>query len=174
MSGRLAKISGVDNRIELREFRPADPELLSSRFSKGGWNDFGELDPAAPDGERGRLAVWRGGELIGSVSWRLTRYGPNRGSRAWNIGIELIPEARGHGWGSQAQRALALHLFASSDIDRVEASTDIENFAEQRALEKAGFVREGVLRGAQFRAQGRHDLVIFAILRGDLSFPEPA
>jgi RimJ/RimL family protein N-acetyltransferase len=160
----------VNNRIELRELGPADPELLSSQFSEGGWNDFGERDSTAPGSEGGRLAVARvGGELIGSVSWRLTRYGPNRGSRAWNIGIELIPEARGHGWGSEAQRALAVHLFASSDVDRVEASTDIENIAEQRALEKAGFIREGVLRGAQFRADGRHDLVIFAMLRSDIS-----
>jgi RimJ/RimL family protein N-acetyltransferase len=158
----------MGNRIELSELGPQDQEFLSARVSKGGWNDFGEFDPAGGASERGRLGVThvdRG--LLGSVSWRLTRHGPNRGSWAWNIGIELIPEARGQGFGSEAQRALALHLFATSDIDRVEASTDIENIAEQRALEKAGFKREGVLRAAQFRAGGRHDLVIFATLRTD-------
>lgn len=158
-----------DAGVELRGLGPDDLEYLSSRFTRGGWNDFGELDPDRGGAEEiGRLAVTRdGGELIGSVSWRLNRYGPNRGSRAWNIGIELVPEARGHGFGSRAQRALALHLFATSDIDRVEASTDIENLAEQRALEKAGFTREGVLRSAQYRPGGRHDLVVFSMLRSD-------
>lgn len=156
-------------RIELRGLGPADVEYLTSRFSRGGWNDFGELDPALRGGEEvGRLAVTNAaGDLIGSVSWRMSRYGPNRGSRAWNIGIELVPEARGQGLGSEAQRALALYLFATSDVDRVEASTDVENVAEQRALEKAGFTREGVLRSAQYRPGGRHDLVVFSMLRAD-------
>ena len=44
--------------------------------------------------------------------------------------------------------------------------TDIENEAEQRSLEKAGFAREGVLRGSQYRAGGWHDLVVFARIRG--------
>ena len=53
-------------------------------------------------------------------------------------------------------------------MHRVEASTDVTNLAEQRALEKAGFTREGVLRGAQHRADGvHHDLVGYAILRTD-------
>ena len=62
---------------------------------------------------------------------------------------------------------LADYLFATTAVDRVEASTDVENIAEQRSLEKAGFVREGVIRGAQYRPDGRHDLVNYARLRSD-------
>ena len=40
--------------------------------------------------------------------------------------------------------------------------------AEQRSLEKAGFRREGVLRSAQGRADGLHDLAVYAVLRADL------
>ena len=43
----------------------------------------------------------------------------------------------------------------------------MDNLAEQRALERAGFTREGVLRHAQFRGGGFHDLVIYSRLRGD-------
>ena len=40
--------------------------------------------------------------------------------------------------------------------------------AEQRALEKAGFTREGILRGTTFR-QGRwHDQVIYSVLRDEV------
>jgi RimJ/RimL family protein N-acetyltransferase len=54
---------------------------------------------------------------------------------------------------------------AFSDIERIEASTDVENIAEQRSLEKAGFTREGILRRAQWRAGAHHDLVSYSILR---------
>ncbi|HEX2140962.1 MAG TPA: GNAT family protein, partial [Candidatus Limnocylindria bacterium] len=69
---------------------------------------------------------------------------------------------------AEAQRLLARWLFDNSDLNRVEASTDVENVAEQRSLEKAGFVREGIQRGAQFRAGAYHDLVTYAVIRSDL------
>jgi len=106
------------------------------------------------------------GEPVGTVSWRTVRYGPNPESAAWNIGISLIPEARGQGFGTEAQRVLADHLFATTPVRRVEAMTDIENEAEQRSLEKAGFAREGVLKGSQYRRGGWHDLVVYARIRG--------
>lgn len=44
--------------------------------------------------------------------------------------------------------------------------------AEQRALEKAGFTREGVLRGTTFR-QGRwHDQVIYSVLRAEVTLDD--
>ena len=52
-------------------------------------------------------------------------------------------------------------------MNRIEAQTDVDNIAEQRSLEKAGFVREGTARGAQFRAGAYHDLVTYSILRGE-------
>ena len=52
-------------------------------------------------------------------------------------------------------------------MERLEASTDVDNAAEQRALDKAGFTREGVLRSAQFRDGTFHDLVLYSRLRGD-------
>ena len=88
---------------------------------------------------------------------------PSTSASSWR------PEARGRGIGTAAQRLLAEHLFATTSVHRVEAGTDVTNVAEQRALEKAGFTREGVLRGAQYRADGsHHDLVSYAVLRTDL------
>jgi len=121
--------------------------------------------PLAPD--VGRLAVEVDGVVVGDLTWHEVHYGPTEGSRAWNIGIGLVESVRGRGLGATAQRALADHLFATTDVDRVEASTDVDNVVEQRSLEKAGFVREGVLRSAQQRADRRHDLVVFSRLRDD-------
>jgi RimJ/RimL family protein N-acetyltransferase len=167
--------------VRLRPARPEDSGLLnlwssSSRYT-GEFNDFGIArrilteDVIRNEGlvgaQGGALLVERtpGGTPIGTVSWREVRYGPNPESRAWNIGISLVPEARGKGFGTQAQKMIAEYLFETTAMHRIEAATDIENLAEQRALEKAGFVREGVLRGAQYRGGKWHDLVFYSVVR---------
>jgi RimJ/RimL family protein N-acetyltransferase len=120
--------------------------------------------------EKGGLLIerLRDGAVIGDIGWHPVSYGPNDESLALNIGVSLIPEARGHGHGTEAQRLIAELLFRLFDIERVEAATDVDNVAEQRSLEKAGYTREGILRRAQFRAGGYHDLVSYSILREDL------
>lgn len=170
-------------RVRLRDITLADADLLDAwaddPANHGEFNDFGlGRDPIDRDAiARGPLRNERNGQLIverienetpiGTVGWHLVRYGPNPESDVWNIGIALIPGARGQGHGAEAQRQVAAYLFEHSGVNRVEASTDIDNIAEQRSLEKAGFVREGVVRGAQFRAGGYHDLVTYSRLRGD-------
>lgn len=72
-------------------------------------------------------------------------------SDAFNIGIRLQPARQGHGHGTAAQSASAPYVSATYPVNRVDAHTDVTNRAEQRSLEKAGFTREGVLRGAQWR-----------------------
>jgi RimJ/RimL family protein N-acetyltransferase len=106
--------------------------------------------------------------VAGAVSWHQEAYGPTRGSFAWNIGIGLAPQCRGHGVGTVAQRLLAEWLLATTPIGRIEASTDVANVAEQRSLERAGFTLEGRQRQAQARADGQHDLCTYSLLRTDL------
>jgi RimJ/RimL family protein N-acetyltransferase len=168
--------------VRLRDVTLADADLLDAwndDSDRSEFNDFGEPPSPLPrdvlangplrNDRNGMLVVERieDGVLIGTVGWHLVHYGPGSQSQAWNFGIELRPEARGQGLGSEAQRLLAQFLFATYDLNRVEASTDVENVPEQRALEKAGFVREGIQRGAQYRAGGYHDLVTYSRLRDD-------
>ena len=83
------------------------------------------------------------------MSWHRQQRGPT--SHCWNIGIGLLASARGHGYGTIAQRLLAEYLFAHTQVNRVEAETEVGNTPERRALEKAGFTFEGVVRGSCFR-----------------------
>jgi RimJ/RimL family protein N-acetyltransferase len=168
--------------VRLRDIQLADAEMvdwLNEQKDVGGFNDFDLPHERTP-----REAFARGplrneyngsllietlaGEPVGTVQWRAVHYGPPDSSRAWQIGIELRPDARRRGYGAQSQRLLADWLFAATNANRVEAQTDIENVAEQRSLEKAGFVREGVTRGSQFRAGGYHDLVMYSRIRSDV------
>jgi len=111
------------------------------------------------------------GERLGLVNWLPVMYGPTMACVAWNIGIGLLPSARGRGVGTLAQRLLVEHLFATTPYDRIEADTEVLNIAEQRALEKAGLRREGVLRGVHPRDGIRRDVVKYGILRTDLVEP---
>ncbi len=106
-------------------------------------------------------------QVVGDVDYHMVHYGPVETSGAYNFGIVLVPEQRGKGYGVEAQQLLAEYLFSVYPIVRVEASTDITNRAEQRALEKAGFTREGVLRKAQWRNGDWHDMVVYSKLRGE-------
>ncbi len=138
-----------------------DPQVARRR-----WAESGLL---GDDG--GTLIVLHGTDRIGTVSWRKVQTGPIASN--WAIGVGLGPEYRGGGYGSEAQRLLVRYLFAYTQVNRIEATTEITNVAEQRALEKAGFTREGILRGGTFR-QGRwHDQVIYSVLRDEVKLADP-
>jgi RimJ/RimL family protein N-acetyltransferase len=53
---------------------------------------------------------------------------------------------QGKGYATEATRAVIAWAFRQPSLYRVNASTDIENIASQRVLEKAGMLREGLLR----------------------------
>jgi ribosomal-protein-alanine N-acetyltransferase len=90
------------------------------------------------------------GEPAGLVSWRSGSFDGR--TTYWEIGIALLPEYRGRGIGWRAQALLTAYLFEHTPVHRIHAATHPENVAEQKALEKAGFRLEGVVRGCEFRA----------------------
>lgn len=168
-------------RVRLRDVRLEDADVLDqwhAALEPGSFNYFGPRALTDRDAlVRGPMRNERNGLLIieriddsqpvGTIAYRRVGYGPLPDSDAWQLGIDLAAEARGQGYGTEAQRLLADWLFATTPVNRVEAATDVENVAEQRSLEKAGYVREGVLRGSQFRAGAFHDLVYYSRLRDD-------
>lgn len=130
------------------------------------YNEWGEIAPDIQDMTFTRWLITltqpdRTEIAVGDLSAHAVWYGPTRGSRALNIGIKVVNEYRGKGIGAIAQRLLADQLHKDG-IVRVEAQTDIENFAEQKALEKAGFKYEGTLRKAQGRIDGLHDIQVWS------------
>lgn len=54
-------------------------------------------------------------------------------------------------------------------VNRVEAHTNVQNLAEQHALEKEGFAREGIVRGAQWRGGAYRRGVLYSRLRRDVA-----
>ena len=168
--------------IRLRPVTQADVPALERQHSgpddagEMGWYGFREPGRMARrvaaqetiTNDRGTLAVVDDdGTVVGDVSWIRTFNGPQPNGDCWNVGIWLLPEHRGKGYGSEAQRLLAAYLLEHTFLERIEASTEIGNVAEQKALEKAGFTREGVLRRACFRGGEWRDMVVYSKLRGE-------
>ncbi|MFF4417387.1 GNAT family N-acetyltransferase [Streptosporangium sp. NPDC001559] len=163
----------VAEDLETLERFSVEPEA-AGLFGWLGWSDPGRWrqlweENRFLDAEGGRLLVVHDAERLGFVTWR--RILTARTSYCWNLGIALLPEARGRGFGTRAQRLLVEYLFAHTQVVRVEAVTEDANLAEQRALEKAGFTREGVLRGYSFRNGHWRDGVIYSVLRDEVDLP---
>jgi len=74
-------------------------------------------------------------------------------------------------WGTganQESKALVCHLaFELLGLDRVGAYSNVEHERSQRALERIGFQREGVLRRYHRHGGRALDVVIFGLLRAD-------
>jgi RimJ/RimL family protein N-acetyltransferase len=86
------------------------------------------------------------------------------------IGYSMLPAWRGRGYVTRATRLTARWAFQQVGIARIIAGTKPENVISQRVLERAGFQREGYLRGRlPLIGDQRIDDVLFALLPPDLT-----
>jgi RimJ/RimL family protein N-acetyltransferase len=148
------------------------PTTPDSEFDDFGPRRFPDPPPCRVD-EDGHLGIETGGQVVGSVGWHWVHWGPSQGSRCPMVGIWIARDARGRGVGAKAQSLVVDVLFRHTTANRIEAHTDVENIAEQRALEKAGFTREGVVRGGQWRDGAYRDGYLYSILRAEWLAGQP-
>src|SRR6201996_7396366 len=147
-------------RLRLRPFGDADTDGLFALQSNPSvlrywdappWRERGRAErfltacrQMAEEGTGARLAVDRvsDGTFIG---WCSLNPG-NPDFRSASLGYCFSDAAWGHGYATEAARALLRWAFSTLDLNRVQAETDTRNLASARVLEKLGFVREGTLR----------------------------
>lgn len=87
---------------------------------------------------------------------------------AASLAVSVFPAARGRGVATRALRLAALWGLRDLGLARVAAEAAVDNHASIRAIEKAGFRREGTLR-AHCKTHGeRHDCAMFSLLPGDV------
>ena len=87
---------------------------------------------------------------------------------AASLAVSVFPEARGRGVASRALRLGAEWGLRELGLARVAAEAAVDNDASIRAIEKAGFVREGILRAHCETHGERHDCVMFSLVPSDL------
>ena len=147
-------------RLRLRAFEYADANDLFALHSNAyvlrywdapPWSERARAErfiaacrQMSQEGTGVRLAVNRAsdGAFIGWCS--LNRWNPDY--RSASLGYCFDDAAWGHGYATEAARALLRWAFDTLDLNRVQAETDTRNVASARVLAKLGVVREGTLR----------------------------
>jgi RimJ/RimL family protein N-acetyltransferase len=87
--------------------------------------------------------------------------------RTANLGYWVRSSAAGRGAAPAAVVALARWAFASTALERLEIVAAVTNVRSQRVAEKAGALREGVLRRRLHMHGVSHDAVVYSLVRAD-------
>jgi len=129
------------------------------------WQRRWEAGPLVGD-RSGTVLIVNDRQPAGFISWDQHSW---FGQSCWSLGIHLDRRLRGQGIGTRAHELAVDHLFSRTLANRVEAYTEVDNIAERRVLEKAGFTVEGTLRGAGFRDGRWRDGVLYSVVRDQWS-----
>ncbi|RWW52584.1 hypothetical protein BHE74_00040987 [Ensete ventricosum] len=106
-----------------------------------------------------------GGRPIGAVSVEL---GAGCDRCKGELGYVLAAAHWGRGYATAAVKMAVRSVFQEVEgLERVEALVDVDNKGSQRVLEKAGFVREGVLRKSMVLKGRTRDMVMFSFISTD-------
>lgn len=119
------------------------------------WREAGtQIDMLIVDHEHGPAGITGLSEIVARD--RRAVVGTWVGRQFWGTGVNAM------------SKALILHLgFIGMELERIAAPTDVRNARSQRALEKLGFVREGVLRSYHRHGDTFKDVALYALLRED-------
>jgi RimJ/RimL family protein N-acetyltransferase len=122
-----------------------------------------ERNPTLEDGGFWSVGIEADGRLVGEIQARAPQHCFLPG--VCEIGITLLPEARGRGVGREAVVLFTEQLFEQG-LARVQASTAVSNTAMRRVLERLGWELEGVLRAyGPTEDGGREDYAMYAVTR---------
>jgi RimJ/RimL family protein N-acetyltransferase len=172
----------ADEEVVLRPFREQDiaavvaacqdPEIV--RFTKvpdrygeaeaRDWRDESDRQRRQGQGIHFLIFDAAGAELLGSIGLHELDWEERRAS----IGYWTAAAARQRGVAGRGVKVLSRWAFADLGLARVQIFADVENPASQRVAERAGFVREGVLRSYSQLDGRRYDAAIFSLLPSDL------
>jgi RimJ/RimL family protein N-acetyltransferase len=104
------------------------------------------------------------GELLGTIGL----FKVNWEHLTSEVGYGMRPGTRGRGYATEALSLVTDWALRDCGIHRVELRAMVTNGASIRVAEKAGYVREGVARGAERDAGGvSQDMIVFSRLATD-------
>jgi RimJ/RimL family protein N-acetyltransferase len=87
--------------------------------------------------------------------------------RQAEAGYIVAPSARGRGVAVRALSLLTAWAFEELGLERIELRITPENAASIKVAERAGYLREGVLRSVHFKQGRRTDLAVYSRLSDD-------
>jgi RimJ/RimL family protein N-acetyltransferase len=123
-------------------------------------------ESASRDGEWYSFGIFEkdGGRFLGGVGINFI----NRVHQMANLGYWVRTSAAGVGIATRATRLVASFAFEQLGLQRIEIVVAVGNIPSQRVAEKAGAVREGVLRNRLLIRGESQDAVMFSLVKEDL------
>jgi RimJ/RimL family protein N-acetyltransferase len=103
------------------------------------------------------------GQLIGNCGIRKASVGAHEA----DIGYELAPDHWGHGYATEAARAMVAFGFTELHLHRISAWCIADNIGSVHVLEKAGLWLEGRLRENEYFKDRWWDTLLYALLEND-------
>jgi ribosomal-protein-alanine N-acetyltransferase len=148
-----------------------DPEIVApfDRFQIDGFDEFlaslqSALDEPGSTAPRFVIEERTRHELLGFVG-HYQAHPVLAETDIWYVMGQVA--ARGQGLGSEAVGLLVDHLLAVGPAPRVGATSDVENVASTRLLERVGFRREGTIRSVLFHHGQWHDVFLYGITKAE-------
>ncbi len=92
---------------------------------------------------------------------------PSKVHKFYNLGYWVRVSRQNRGICGEATKILAKSAFEELQINRIEILMAIENIPSQKAAEKAGATREGILRKRLIIGGRIHDAVMFSFVGED-------
>lgn len=108
------------------------------------------------------FAIEAGGGVAGGIGYTLGSYETRLTA---SIGYWLGETFWGRGIATAALKGLTEQAFEAHALRRISSVVMAPNAASARVLEKAGYVREGVMRNAVVKYGQVHDLLLYAMVR---------
>lgn len=173
----------TDGVVTLREVRTSDLHALHRVFAELDSWGARSTRPPTPLTYEGFVEWYRpivdGGavelvvEAAGAVCGRCTIHSEDPHSRVGEVGIALLPQARGRGYGPAALRLLVDFAFRHRNLRRLVLESLATNAVGLAAYRAVGFVDEGVAREHAWADGAYVDVVRMGLLRRDRPEPEP-
>lgn len=116
-----------------------------------------------------QLAIRREGQIVGvvghhQIDWR---------NRLTSLGYWVSQEHQGRGVVTSAARALVTHAFTAARLNRVEVRCAVGNHKSRAIPDRLGFVREGLIRDAEWLYDHFVDHCVYAMLARDWDVDRP-
>ncbi|WP_329586445.1 GNAT family N-acetyltransferase [Kitasatospora sp. NBC_01250] len=173
-------------RLRLRRFDAADAPALAAYRSDPeiaryqGWSapvdpataaelvrTFAEGDPDRAGWFQYAVELRATGELVGDLGVCLAE-----NLRQAELGVTFAAGHQGHGYATEAVRAVLSDLFERRGLHRVSAECDARNLGSARLLERVGLRREGLRPGHTWIKGEWTDDLLFGLLGEDWT-PQP-
>jgi len=162
----IEAVASYSTRDEFIRFLPLPPQTLESaaEFVRR----VVDAQPDAKNDWHFAIQIGETRKLVGAI--RIGIREPEH--RQGDIGYVIHHDLWGRGYATESLGRILRFGFEELSLERIRATADIRNIASWRVMEKAGMLREGVMRRHRLIRGEWRDSVLYAAIAADHHTPE--